>query len=896
MTIRVTVVNWQNVAAMICIALASVCAVFAQDEPEYMHTIYYVGLRPTAYRQGKCVADISTRERVMDVVGELSELGINALSYHSVYGSDGALYPTADPLLKRSWLWPEEARPVDDFLAACEQFGVEAWLGVHLGQGGYPLLAEHALDDIVRNFGEHPALTGLVPPIEARYTGVNAESFAALSRHVKQARPDLQIMDYPSSPYVPQAMQWLMRLAASGQVDVENVQFHACDDRLADLREARGLTLLTIGVCPGTRTIIHAHYKNGVNTPQKPSIWLPPERAWDVTQSALMTATPHGTSIFSFLHACWGEQSSDPGGEAMWRRLKWYEGIVGVQRLVPYYANAMPADRVQVMVPTGTLQGAQDILRQCWLPLAREHIPASFCVTEENMAPEARVVIVPALTQCGREQGLLLQRFVREGGRLLTFGGLAPAEERYARVLAAGPITPHMRDVLDLWDRPDLAVRDLTEGFAGALGFGDEGLAAVTQPRNTPYGKGTVSVLPGAVEWAEEHLAAVVSEALDDGWRVTNLPAGYVVERWRKGETEMLLIFGIEKGLEARDVRIALPAGEAHRGAWLIEGEQASQLPTSVDADTGQQSVLIKRLGDSFALVVLGECPRAVLRPEARTIRSTVGETVTVAASLLNATGGRVTGELGAAAPEGWSVTRGGQLEYALDLGEEARFELAVTVPAEAQRRPYFVKLTVGEVTQRVIVFPEDGAAQVITEREGPLAMQRPPVEAGPTGPIGDEWLKVTAGEPGDNAVAAHRPGVCFYPGEWANAREHMGKIARYAEYIALGMGGPNFWINDPDRTDNAARDLLMRITCIAPEGGRVQVFDGEKYHDVGEMEAGEQWRTDTWTVSRDIFAEATANYGRNNPGFNVLGQFNAPTIRIHSIEVRMSPLDDDEE
>ena len=79
-------------------------------------------------------------------------------------------------------------------------------------------------------------------------------------------------------------------------------------------------------------------------------------------------------------------------------------------------------------------------------------------------------------------------------------------------------------------------------------------------------------------------------------------------------------------------------------------------------------------------------------------------------------------------------------------------------------------------------------------------------------------------------------------------------------------------------------------MTCIAPEGGRVQIYDGGKYHDVGEFERSDEWRTDTWTVPRDIFAGEAADYGRNNPGFNVLGQINAPRIYVHSIEVRMAP------
>ena len=276
----------------LCLLLVTSAAALGADAPPlpagaegYLHNIYWVGGRPTSFARGRCVADISTPERVSEILGELAGLGINTMSYHSVYMPDGALYDTDDPLLQRSWYWPPEARPVDDFLAACARFGIDAWLGTYLGGSGNPLIAEHAADDIIAHFGADPVVKGIIPPIEARYTGINCSAFIDLSRHIKRARPDLGVMDYPSAPYDPQAMQWLTRCAGSRAVDIENVQFHPCDDRLAGLREARGMTLLVIGACPDIRAIVHTHYKNGVNAPDKPTQWLPPERAWDVTQS-----------------------------------------------------------------------------------------------------------------------------------------------------------------------------------------------------------------------------------------------------------------------------------------------------------------------------------------------------------------------------------------------------------------------------------------------------------------------------------------------------------------------------------------------------------------------------------------------------------------------------------
>lgn len=881
-------------AALVCLALITVSGTWAQEPAaDYMHSVYYTAIAPTAFRGDKCVYDISTRERVLDLFAELSALGINAMTLHSAYTPDGALYPTDNPALQRSWRWPEDSQPVDDFLAGCQQYGLQAWLGIYLGSGGQPLLAQQAADDILRHFGAHPSLAGIVPPIEGRYTGISAQDFAALSARIKQFRPGLRVMDYPSSPYSPQALHWLMQMAQSGQVDIENVQFHACDDQLEDLREARGLTLLTMGVCPGIRTIIHTHYKNGVSTPQRPTQWLPPERAWEVTQSAIITATPYGTSIFSFLHACWGEQSSDPGGDSMWRRLKWYEGIVGVQRLLPMYAGAQPDASVQIMIPAGTLQGAQAILAQCYQPLARAHLPAGFFLNRSNLPPATRAIIVPAFAQCSAAQARLLQEFVADGGVLVACSGVPAMEQRYADLLAAGALTPHAREVLGLSQEPPVAPGDLQPQFAAALGFSGGPLAEVAEARVTECGRGRIIVLPGALQWAQSHLAQTVTGVVNDGWQVEGLPEGFVIERWRQGETRMLLIMGSREGLQASDVRVTLPAGEVHDSAWLIEGESAAQLPLTRAAD--RQQVNIPRLGDSMALVVLGQCPWPILRPQARTVRTGVGQTVTIGATLLNATGAPVVGRLRAEAPAGWTLIPA-EADYELAPGQVAQFQCKLQVPAQAQRRPYFVRLRAGELLQRVIVFPEDGAPQIITERTGPL-VPSPPVEpSAAPGTIGEQWLTVTAGEAGDNTISAHCPGVCFYAGEWGSPRQHQGRTARYGELLP-GMAGPNFWVNDPDRRAAPPRDLLLRVTYIAPQGGRVQVHDGSKYHDIGDLQPGDDWRTDTWTVPRDIFAADGADYGRNYPGVNVLGQFYAPQVYVHSIQVRMiGPAEEDEE
>jgi len=856
---------------------ASLAQQGASAESRYLHTLYWPAIRPTAFNAGKPVVDLTTPERVLPIVQELSELGVNVITYHSVYSGWGALFPVDDLLLTEAWYWPEGAQPVETFLDACARYGVDGYLGLWLGQEGHPTIAAHAIDAIIERYQGHPGFAGIAPPIEAPYTNITTDDFIDLSTQVKRRDPGLGTMDYPPSPYTFKQLQWLMKLAGSGVVDIENVQFHPCDDRLADLREARGLTLLTMGCCPGIRSIIHTHYKNGVNNPpEHPTQWLPPERAWDVTQSALITATPDGTSIFSFLHGFWGEESGPGTGDALWRRLKWYEGIVGVQRALPLYAFARNAARVQIMVPTGTLEDAQEMLARCWTPLARRRIPAGFFVDERNLAPEAEVIIVPDLQRCDATQGRLVQRFAAGGGTVIITGGLHASNSLSQSLAEEGALSPHVREVLDLIERPDVAPGDLDVGFAQLIGFDGGPLPEPDGPVRHAWGEGTVIVAPGSAEWAATGIASLVTDALPDALRVTGLPDDWMVEQWRaQSGTGFLALLGIEEGEVARDVRIELPGADIEH-AWLLAGERAQRVPVEGGAIT------LGDLGDSFALLALEDLPAPVLRPQERRIDCRAGETVTVGASVLNATGARAAGTLTATGPEGWTVAPA-QVQFDLAAGESAQFEFAVSVPAQVVRRPWFVRLQTGDDLQRVIVFPEDGTPQVISELTGAPPGRPHEEQAAATGDVGDEWLSVTAGEMLDNVVGRHTPGVCFYGAEWTRAREQAGRMARYGELIRPRMGGPNFWINNPNRE----RDLLLRVTYLTPDGGALQVYDGARYHTVGELTVSDEWQTGEWRVSREIFAGDEADYSRTFTGFNLLGQFACPCVWVHEIAVR---------
>jgi len=213
--------------ACLCMLMTagSIAPALAQDadgQPQYLHTLYWPAIRPTAFNAGKPVVDLTTPERVFAIFAELSELGINAITYHSAYSGWGALFPVDDPLLTEAWYWPEGARPVDTFLDACVRYGVDGYLGIWLGQEGHPTIAAHAIDAIIDRYDGRPGFAGIAPPIEAPYTNVTTDDFIDLCAQVKRRDPRLSTMDYPHSPYSFKQLQWLMKLAGSGVVDIEN--------------------------------------------------------------------------------------------------------------------------------------------------------------------------------------------------------------------------------------------------------------------------------------------------------------------------------------------------------------------------------------------------------------------------------------------------------------------------------------------------------------------------------------------------------------------------------------------------------------------------------------------------------------------------------------------------
>jgi len=95
-------------------------------------------------------------------------------------------------------------------------------------------------------------------------------------------------------------------------------------------------------------------------------------------------------------------------------------------------------------------------------------------------------------------------------------------------------------------------------------------------------------------------------------------------------------------------------------------------------------------------------------------------------------------------------------------------------------------------------------------------------------------------------------------------------------------LGGANFFVNGAD----PKADMLVRITFWANAAGRLQAYDGHKYHVVGEIPKCDEWTTVTFRVPKEIAAAPDTDKDRV-PGINMLFQVNVNGIYVHRIEAQ---------
>ena len=401
-------------------------------QQHYTHSIYNAASPRPSRTYGEFLShDLSDVKWWRQLYGEMGALGINHTAPLVTYGLR-AIYPTRLPELQQDAGWAELGMdPLRTMLDVAAENEIEVYPAVWLFRDASPELAERVMRELIGIYGDHPAFAGIVPSVEANASyAITSQDFIDLSRTFKELRPDLRVMDYPNGPFPPAIVQTIMERSLSGAVDVQNVQFHPSDRRWdSSFVFARGLTHFVMGLAPGIESIVHTHYKYGGGLR-----WIQPDDLYRVHQAATLTATPDGTSIFLFGNAMYGRTSSGNLDDPMPRRLAWYEGILAVQRMLPWLQDARPSNAVAVMIPRNTREGGLQTIERAWLPLAEAHIGAHFFADERNLGDSARAIVIPTLQWCSPEQLRLVERFVAEGGT--AFAWFTPEPVSYTHLRA----------------------------------------------------------------------------------------------------------------------------------------------------------------------------------------------------------------------------------------------------------------------------------------------------------------------------------------------------------------------------------------------------------------------------------------------------------------------------
>lgn len=872
--------------------LLAVLPVTAQPlfESDYIHSIYNAAAPGTSRSySGHLSHDLSDIKWWRQLYGEMGALGINHTAPLVTYGLR-AIYPTQIPELHQDEEWAAYGMdPLRTLLDVSAEAGIEVYPAVWLFRDASPELAERVIRELIAMYGDHPAFAGIVPSVEANPTyAITSLDFIDLSRIARGIRPGTGVMDYPNGPFSPTIIQTIMDRSQSGQVDVQNVQFHPSDRRWdSSFAFARGLTHFVMGLAPGIRSIVHTHYKYGGGLR-----WIQNDDLYRVHQAATLTATPDGTSIFLFGNAMYGRTASYNLDDPMPRRLAWYSGILGVQRMVPWLDDAQPANAVAVMIPRYTREQSLLTIERAWLPLAKAHIGAHFFVDEQNIGGRTQAIVVRGLQWCSPEQLRLIESFVAEGGAVFAWFTPEPPE--------AAPVDERTRQVVGATYERGWQPSGVGEAFAKAIGL-DDATGAITdpQPREVAWGEGTIYLAPietavPEADATEAPLVEWIAAHSPDRALFGGLGEHFVADTWQCSEAtngaRMAMIMGTTAGAEDERVVVDLPSDFAAPRAWLLKPDSVQPLP--VRPLEGRAEVRVPLASDEFNAVIIADSTLPFLIPARRLVRCRTGEPATVHFGLLNAFDRPLQGTIEISAPEGWAQPEPASIPVDLQVGSAADLACTLTVPEDAVQAPHFVRIEMAGLVQRVMLYPEDGPPQRFTDTpEAELAEAErtravlPAPQPRPT--IGEEWLVLMADDPQADNPAAHSPGICLLPGpEWDEAAEHDGLPARYGARMPR-VGGPNFLINDPPATD-----LEVRLTYQSEGEGTVEVYDGANYHLAAEMPPADEWSTLTARVPREILMTPGVDRSQH-PGLNVMGAISADRIWLHSLEVRLAPAEE---
>jgi|GEM_PF-3176511 len=688
------------------------------DTGKMRYGIYYVpGLpeitaAPYVFREGQPVFDVSEYKWIDKMFTEWSQAGVSMATFGYVNSAYGNVYPPDDKSIPFDEKW-EDINATENFLRAAEKYDIDAFLATWLWKDKSDMdYVRSAIKEMITKYKDNKQFMGFVPPVEVAW-----EDFNDMARYAKSLNPGLEIMDFPFGPYSARAFGTGMLHGASPEVDIENVQYKAAPPQLFsnDVIGVRGMTQSIMGAIPEKDVLIHTHYVVEGGLP-----YMRPSQAHEVKQGVLLTATPYGTHLFSFLEGFWGPVSYRNGQPALWRAVEYYKGLVSVQRYAPYYTRATNTAKVAIMVPQYPVQSSPDMVERTWLHLARKQIPARFFLDEKNMG-DPEVVIVPYTQGLTEQQIHLLREYTARGGKTIAITGKFTPPEYIEKVLNA-----------------DANASQEDWRLAELFGFGIYADRMAETPFlvwNEPiifehqFRNGTGIAMSGRNTVIPVYLPDLVQEQNQQRMQVTGLPRNIIVERYEKETTqvahELLLFLGTDKNETATGGEVVLPDGDP--GAtyyWFDETSVQTLEPQQV---SGGVKIQLPPIRDYAGIIIPGtQGTYPLLQPSELYVEGHRGETVDLTVVLHNLYSESLSGELSTTVYEGWSVVDGQDQSYSLEPGAHKSFTVRVQIPENVEKRPRFVQFSTHGLTQRTIVMAVDGDPHKVTDREAPPENKNP--------------------------------------------------------------------------------------------------------------------------------------------------------------------------
>jgi|GEM_PF-3598871 len=887
--------------------------------PHYYYGAYNMALSPTAGTVDRPLWDISSEEMQDKFFSRLQQVGINMVTYAYVYRVEGPLYPHDNPELKPQVERWRGKTPVRNFLDQCYEKGITGVIGVHVRQED--MTHEEYIDhlevvtrDVVTRFKDHPGFQGFVPPVESLWQDIRPKEYARLARVAKEVKPDLIIMDFPSGPHVPEAVNAIIDHSLSGTVDIENVQFFVGNSSVfsyylslyREMSGYRGLTRLLEGISPQSKALAHTHYMQGAGKEN-----IPEEQPYRVSQNVLLTATMDGIHFFTYPHLFHGYDNRTKRN-TFWRWKAWTSGALSVQRYAPYYAGSAPVSDVTTVVPEDVDLGGTDFVNFGWTPFAEEHITQQFAIDLSRI--ESQVLLVPSPIHLSDRQISQIQGFLKNGGTVITIldpeRNLVPKPEMnykdYKKTVTfeigdnLDQIPPEFQALLDVeyTNYVKSSVRlntpiaslpsgetSVAQGFefkktedSQVVGTWQSGKPAIVKKQ---IGRGSLYLVPGGIPFLAKILAPLVKQNIEPSVETRNLPTSYILEQYESSSPykhSLFLLLGTTEHTTADEVTLLLPDGKIKQ--HYIYFDDKSLISLTPEKKNGKIFLSLPRVENYGAILVTDET-YPILHPKDKIRHVLSGSSQQLSVEIFNTLDTKIKDVLHLSMPPEWGIPPQEQ-PFRLRAGERKVFSFEVNVPHDVERETHALHFQTMGLTQRTVLIPSDGTPRKIH------AEQRPPEPLTPRKKIGTEWVEVTAGDtaeirPGyvtetDNNEYYHDPGVSFfYNAEWSAPKAHNEKKARFGADDPVS-GGPNFWLNGAE----SDCDYQIRITYLAEQPGQLRVWNGSYFEALSPIRDSQQWQTADFVLPGDSFTDAG---GTGNT--NALLEFNIPQIYVHNIQAR---------